>query len=215
MALPLAPRVVVDPIDVNSVVAYNLRAMRERRRWTQIDVSDRLAELTGRHLRQATISAMERSFDGPRRCLFDAHELYLLSVVFDVPIVYFFLPPSDVEATVADTGRPVVELVTALLGRDVQQTSVDQRLAEIAARNPDGATRVLATVSGVDPADADHFLVQFRAWRERRLAQLEGEYGPRLAAAAEFLSKFVAAVKATRTAAFVETVDPSGPASQP
>lgn len=200
-------------MDVNSVVAYNMRAIRERRRWTQIEVSDRLAELTGRHLQQATISAMERSFDGPRRRLFDAHELYLLSVVFDVPIIYFFLPPPDLDASVADTGRPVEELYAALLGHDSQQSPVAQRLAEIAARNPEGAMRVLATIAGVDPVDVD-LLDHFRAWRERRLTRLEGEYGPRLAAAAEFLSKFVAAVKATRTAAFLET-EWGHPVSQP
>ena len=61
--------------------------------WTQQQVADRLGPLTGHILPQASISAMERGFDGERRRRFDAHELYLLSVLFDVPIAYFFLPP--------------------------------------------------------------------------------------------------------------------------
>ncbi len=73
-------------LDVNAVVSYNVKAIRERRGLTQQAVADRLAELTGHQLPQASISAMERGFDGERRRRFDAHELYLLSVVFDVPI---------------------------------------------------------------------------------------------------------------------------------
>ncbi|MEZ5218548.1 MAG: hypothetical protein R2715_18640 [Ilumatobacteraceae bacterium] len=47
---------------------------------------------------------MERGFDGDRRRRFDAHELYLLSVVFDVPIAYFFVPPPGTGMNVlADT----------------------------------------------------------------------------------------------------------------
>ena len=77
-------------MDVNAVVSFNVKTIRERRGLTQQQVADRLAELTGHRLPQASISAMERGFDGERRRRFDAHELYLLSVVFDVPIAYFF-----------------------------------------------------------------------------------------------------------------------------
>ena len=83
-----------DGLDVNAVVSYNVKAIRERRGMTQQAVADRLAELTGHQLPQASISAMERGFDGERRRRFDAHELYLLSQVFDVPIAYFFIPPA-------------------------------------------------------------------------------------------------------------------------
>src|SRR5437764_120070 len=108
-------------LDVNAVVSYNLRAIRERRGFTQQHVADRLATLTGHQLPQASISAMERGFDGERRRRFDAHELYLLSVVFNVPITYFLIPsPSDQDVALADTGRPVADLYRALLGTDDQ-----------------------------------------------------------------------------------------------
>ena len=70
-----------------------MKAIRERRGWTQQSVAERLGRITGHQLPQASISAMERGFDGERRRRFDAHELYFLSVVFDVPIAYFFVPP--------------------------------------------------------------------------------------------------------------------------
>src|ERR671919_3081305 len=90
-----APPTSTEPpaLDVNAIVSYNVKAIRERRGMTQQGVADRLAQLTGHQLPQASISAMERGFDGERRRRFDAHELYLLSHVFDVPIAYFFIPP--------------------------------------------------------------------------------------------------------------------------
>src|SRR5438105_15241382 len=95
-------------LDVNAVVSYNLKALRERRGMTQQAVADRLAQLTGHQLPQASISAMERGFDGERRRRFDAHELYLLSVVFNVPIAYFFIPPPGTGlGELADTRRPI------------------------------------------------------------------------------------------------------------
>src|SRR5438132_1654467 len=75
--------------------SLTVRTIRERRGWTQQEVAERLALLTKHVLPQASISAMERGFDGDRRRRFDAHELYLLSMVFGVPIAYFFLPPPN------------------------------------------------------------------------------------------------------------------------
>ena len=125
-------------LDVNAVVSYNLRAIRERRGMTQQQVADRLAQLTGHLLPQASISAMERGFDGERRRRFDAHELYLLSVVFEVPIAYFFIPPPDTGVgELADTRRPIAELWRSLLGTDDQLDPLDDRLAEINITNPD------------------------------------------------------------------------------
>src|SRR5437763_8779224 len=118
-----------DGIDVNAIVSYNLKVIRERRGMTQEDVAERLATLTGHRLPQASISAMERGFDGTRRRRFDAHELYLLATVFNVPIVYFFLPPPDTGLKVlADTHRPISELYASLLGHDSQLEPVDDRL---------------------------------------------------------------------------------------
>ena len=53
-------------LDVNAVVSYNLRTIRQRQGWTQEGVAQRLGQLTGHELPQASISAMERGFDGSR-----------------------------------------------------------------------------------------------------------------------------------------------------
>ena len=93
---------------------------------------------------------MERGFDGERRRRFDAHELYLLSVVFDVPIAYFFIPPPGTGiGELADTHRPVAELYAQRCSaRTTQLDAVDARLAEIKIDNPEAADEVLAAIFG-------------------------------------------------------------------
>ena len=123
-------------LDLNAVVSYNVRAIRLLRGLTQDQVADRLAEFTGHRLPQASISQMERSFvDRRRRRLFDAHDLYLLAKVFDVPIVYFFLPPPTcLERPIITTGEPVAAIVDVLFGTSGSLRAVDSRLVEIAPR---------------------------------------------------------------------------------
>src|SRR5688572_18983866 len=157
-------------MDVNAIVSFNVRTIRERRGWTQQEVAERLARLTGHLLPQASISAMERGFDGDRRRRFDAHELYLLSVVFGVPIAYFFLPPPGGGFDeLADTRRPVSELYVALLGCEDQLADVDARLADINLTNPETADGILSLLFGSDKA-VTNWHGHFRTWRKTRLA---------------------------------------------
>jgi transcriptional regulator with XRE-family HTH domain len=185
-------------LDVNAVVSYNLRTIRQRQGWTQEQVAQRLAQLTGHELPQASISAMERGFDGNRRRRFDAHELYLLSVVFGVPIMYFFLPPPRDEREdryLANTDRPIGELYAAVLGEEWQLIEVDTRLAEIGLKNPEEANEAVAAIWGADWA-AHNWAPHFRTWRKKRLAALARQYGDRLDEVAEFLAEFATQVKA-------------------
>jgi transcriptional regulator with XRE-family HTH domain len=193
---PEAPRPTEPPgLDVNAVVSYNVKAIRERRGMTQQQVADRLAMLTGHQLPQASISAMERGFDGERRRRFDAHELYLLSHVFDVPITYFFIPPPGTGfAELADTRRPVSELYRSLLGTDDQLDAVDARLAEIKVDNPEAADQILTAIFGPDHT-AQNWHEHFRTWRKKRLREIEVEYGDRLDEVAEFLAEFANKIK--------------------
>jgi transcriptional regulator with XRE-family HTH domain len=187
-----------DGLDVNAVVSYNLRTIRVRQGWTQEQVARRLGLLTGHELPQASISAMERGFDGNRRRRFDAHELYLLSVIFGVPIAYFFLPPppeAREDMMLANTEQPVRELYVALLGRDHQLPIIDERLTEIGLNNPEEANEATAAIWGPDHA-ARNWAPHFRTWRKKRLAALAREYGDQLDEVAEFLALFAARVKA-------------------
>ncbi len=191
-------------LDVNAVVSYNLKTIRERQGWTQQGVAQRLAQITGHELPQASISAMERGFDGDRRRRFDAHELYLLSVVFDVPIAYFFLPPpADLDTDLADTARPAAELYTALLGRDDQLEPVDERLTEIGLTNPDNSSKPLAAVFGGDWAE-QNWHQHFRTWRKQRLAVLARQYGDQLDDIAVLLAEFAQQIQAVGPQAYLQ-----------
>lgn len=200
-----APAPEAPGLDVNAVVSYNVKAIRERRGMTQQAVADRLAQLTGHQLPQASISAMERGFDGERRRRFDAHELYLLSVVFDVPIAYFFIPPPGMKAAeLADTRRPVAELWRSMLGTDAQLDAVDARLAEIKINDTDASDQVLAAIFGPENA-ATNWHQHFRTWRKHRLREIEVEYGDRLDEVAELLADFANKIKALGPAGYLRS----------
>lgn len=199
----------VDPrggIDVNAVVSYNLRWIREQRGWTQQEVAGHLARLTGHQLPQASISAMERGFDGERRRRFDAHELYLLSMVFQVPIAYFFIPPRGKGfEELADTHRPLSELYASLLGQEWQLEEMDRRLAEININNPDEADAVVAAIFGAETA-AHNWHEHFRTWRKRRIAEIARGYSDRLDDVAEFLADFANQIKAVGPKAYLQSM---------
>ena len=192
-------------MDVNAIVSYNLRTIRERRGWTQQSVAERLAVLTKHQLPQASISAMERGFDGDRRRRFDAHELYLLSVVFRVPLVYFFLPPPKTGMQqLADTERPVSELYATLLGRDSELDDLDERLADLNVTNPDEVDEILAALFGAEEA-ARNWHDHFRTWRKKRLAKLATTYGDQLDEVADFLAEFALQVKSFGPRAYLQS----------
>lgn len=194
-------------VDVNSVVSYNLKLIRERHGWTQQYVAQRLAAFTGHELPQASISAMERGFDGDRRRRFDAHELYLLSMVFGVPIAYFFLPPPAGDRGpqyLADSDEPLNSLYVAVLGHEDQLQDLDQRLADIGIDNPEQADQALAAVFGADWV-AKNWHPHFRTWRKQRLLALERTYGDQLDEVAEFLARFAAELKAVGPKSYLQS----------
>ena len=57
----------LDEVDLNQVVAYNVRAARELRGWTQDQFADRLEPYMGQRMTQAGVSSIERAWDGDRR----------------------------------------------------------------------------------------------------------------------------------------------------
>lgn len=178
-------------LDVNAIVSFNVRALRERRNWTQQYVAQKLSMLTGHVLPQASISAMEGGYEGDRRRRFDAHELYLLALVFDVPITYLFMPPPGRDMDLlADSGRPVPELYRTLLGQEWELDEMDERLTALKVRHPDEADRILVAMYG-DPDKAQlNWHEHYRSWRKKRLKALAKEYGDELDDVAEKLGKF-------------------------
>jgi transcriptional regulator with XRE-family HTH domain len=178
-----------DRFDVNTVVSYNLRAIRERSGLTQQAVAESLALLTGRQLPQASISAMERAIAGERRRRFDAHEIYLFSRVFGVPIVYFFLPPPELyDASLAGTRNPINTLYAALIGVGDQLIPVDQRLAQLGNIHPEEAGQALAALYDIEVPLG--WYEHYRTWRKKRLLTLELAFGDQLDALGDFLRGF-------------------------
>jgi transcriptional regulator with XRE-family HTH domain len=79
----------------SQVVAHNLTRARELRGLTQVEVAERLTKFTGSKWSQATVAQAEGSVAGQRVRQFTANELVALARVFDLPVLYFFLPPDD------------------------------------------------------------------------------------------------------------------------
>ncbi len=156
---PLPPR---EEVDLNQVVAYNVRAARELRGWTQDEFAARLEPYVGQRMTQAGVSSIERAWDGERRREFDAHELLVFAMVFELPIVWFLLPPPADRRQMRGTTRQVDELYKWLIGSPEMLPPLYDRLREYAIVDPDAADEAAEKVTGItSPA---------RRWsyRERR-----------------------------------------------
>jgi hypothetical protein len=94
------PRVPSDDssvLTVNQIVAYNLFRARRMHGWGQARFGEMLAPHLGRAWSVATVSAAERSFSSGRTRKFDANEIVAFSVIFALPISWFFLPPDGAD----------------------------------------------------------------------------------------------------------------------
>ncbi len=143
-----APPPPPDDVDLNQVVAYNIRAARELRGWTQEDLADRLEPYLGQRLTQASVSAIERAWDGERRREFDAQELLTYALVFDLPIIWFLLPPPGDHRLMRNTTRPIDELYAHLLGRPDQLEPVYDRLRQLGITDPTNAEETVEKITG-------------------------------------------------------------------
>ncbi len=137
-----------EDIDLNQVVAYNVREARQLRGWTQEELADRLEPYLGQRLTQAGVSSIERAWDGDRRREFDAHELLVFAMVFDLPILWFLLPPPGDHRVMRATTRPVDELYAWLLGLPQQLEPVYERLRQLGITDPTAAEETVEKITG-------------------------------------------------------------------
>jgi len=126
----------------------NVREARELRGWTQEDFAVRLEPYMGQRLTQAGVSSIERAWDGDRKREFDAHELLIFSLVFDLPIIWFLLPPPGDDRIMRTTTRPVNEMYAHLFGMPHQMDAVYAKLARLGIADPDHTDNAFQMLAG-------------------------------------------------------------------
>jgi transcriptional regulator with XRE-family HTH domain len=104
----------------SQLVAHNVTRARELRGLTQAEVAERLSRFTGTKWTQATVAQAEGSVGGQRVRQFTANELVALARTFDLPVLFFFMPPDDGAGCLvtddARTGLPWEYLLVLVLG---------------------------------------------------------------------------------------------------
>lgn len=83
------------PWTASQLVAHNITQARELRGLTQAEVAERLSRFTGAKWTPVTVAQAEGWVSGQRVRNFSANELVALARAFDLPVLYFFLPPKD------------------------------------------------------------------------------------------------------------------------
>lgn len=174
-------------LDLNQVVSYNLRAARELRGWTQEDLAKRLEFLVGTRPTQATISALERAWDGDRRREFDVQELAVYAMALDLPILWFLLPPPGDHREIQDIGRTLDDLYILLLGRQDQLEPVYERLRQVGIEDPTPAEETVEKITGAKSISKQWSYKQRR--KDLLLAVLD-EHADNLDRAAEEIGSF-------------------------
>jgi transcriptional regulator with XRE-family HTH domain len=134
--------------DLNEIVAYNFRAARELRGWTQDETAQALEGLLGQRLPQASISAIERAYEGDRRREFDAHEILAFALAFDLPLIWFFLPPPRDHRNLHHTTNIVSELYGIVFGQESQLGPVYDRLRQLGIDEPTEVDRTIDNLTG-------------------------------------------------------------------
>jgi transcriptional regulator with XRE-family HTH domain len=173
--------------DLNEIVAYNFRAARELRGMTQDDIAARLEPILGQRLPQASISAIERAYQGERRREFDAHELLAFSLAFDLPLVWFFLPPPDDGRKLRGTSSYVEELYAIAFGSDRNVSAIYDRLRDLGHREPSAHDQAIENIFG-QPSEARR--ESYRERRKEMLLALVDKEADRLDKAADEFGSF-------------------------
>ena len=156
------PQISSDDVDLNSIVAYNFRAARTLRGWTQKETGRRLEPLLGRRVLQVHVAQLEGAYRGRRRRKFDAHQLVAFAIAFQLPVVWFLLPPPGDNRRLRNTQAHVDDIYEIVFGGPDQLEPLYQRLRHLAHSDPDVAG------SAVDQIAGPGVTAQLPAYRQRR-----------------------------------------------
>jgi transcriptional regulator with XRE-family HTH domain len=189
-----------DAADLNEIVAYNFRRARELRGLTQEEAAQALASFVGQRLPQASISAIERAYEGERRREFDAHEILMFACAFDLPLTWFFLPPTEDHRRFQGTSDHVNELLVLLLGREDQLEVLDERFRELGYREKTADDVLLERLTGRAITGR---LEDYRNRRKELLLALLAQDADELDKAAQDLGAFFDHLRTTGIRGFV------------
>lgn len=188
-------------VDLNEIVGYNFRLARELRGWTQDEAAQRLEPYLGQRLPQTSISAIEAAYkagDRPRR-EFDAHELLAFALAFELPLIWFLLPPEDDHRLLQRAHRRVNELYEIVFGREDQLQPVYDRLSLLGIRDPTERERTMEAITG-RPAESQS---SYRERRKRLLTALLDDYSDDLDRLADEYGPFFDHLRAVGIRGFV------------
>ncbi len=180
-------RTAADAVNLNEIVAYNFRRARELRGWTQEEAAGALEPFLGLRLRQAAVSSIEGAFGGERRREFDAQELLAFACGFDVPLLWFFVPPPDDHRALLGTSEIVSDLYLLALGRADQLDLMRDRFRELGHADPNSDDEILRRVHGRPTARQ---LADYPTRRKELLFAMLEQHGDDLDAAAEEIGTF-------------------------
>jgi len=173
--------------NLNEIVAYNFRRARELRGLTQDEAAQALEPFLGQRLPQASISAIERAYGGERRREFDAQEILAFAAAFDLPLMWFFLPPPDDLRRLDRTPDRVNELYTLALGREDQVDLLYDRFRELGMPEPDATDDKAARIFGAPTART---LRDYRYRRKEMLLAMLDDYADKVDATADEMGQF-------------------------
>lgn len=177
----------LDGVNLNEIVAYNFRRARELRGLTQDEAADRLAPFLGVRLKQAAISGIEGAYGGAKRREFDAQELLAFACGFDLPILWFLIPPPGDRRNLQGTGDLVSELYLLAMGRNDQLDYLRERFAELGHIEPDESDLVLERVYG---GPTERTLLDYPTRRKELLLAMLDSHADRLDQAADEMGRF-------------------------
>lgn len=173
--------------NLNEIVAYNFRRARELRGLTQEEAAVRLEPFLGQRLRQAGVSAIESAFAGDRRREFDAQEILAFACGFDVPLIWFYLPPPNDRRRLQGTSDQVNELYQLALGREDQLPALYDRFRELGMVEPTNDDTILERTYG---APTPRQIDDYRNRRKELLLALLDSHADGLDRAADELGRF-------------------------
>jgi transcriptional regulator with XRE-family HTH domain len=192
-------------VDLNQVVAYNIREARHLRGWTQEQLATRLEPYLGRRLTQAGVSSIERAWDGERRRHFDAHDLLTFAMVFNLPLLYFLLPPPGDNRRLHGSSLNLTEVCVWLLGREEQLEPVYERLRQYEITDPPAAAETVETLTGITSPAA---LWNFRERRKEFIVALLDQYADNFYRNVEQLARIFDQLRQAGIRGFIDSANP-------